>query len=72
MVGCGAYEWAPRGSHGLHLEPLDGVLESHVVPHGVWVGEPTTALDHRTHGTVPGIVTVQVLPEDTLFQGHLT
>lgn len=63
-----AGERTAGGAHGLHLGPLQGVLDPHVVPHGVRMRKPATALDHRTHGTVARVVAVQVLSEDPLLQ----
>lgn len=61
-------ERSTGGAHGLHFGPLAGVFEAHVVANGVRVSEAASALDHRTDWTVPGIVPVQMLPEDSRFQ----
>uniref|UniRef100_A0A8D8BPY5 (northern house mosquito) hypothetical protein n=1 Tax=Culex pipiens TaxID=7175 RepID=A0A8D8BPY5_CULPI len=61
-------EGSAGGAHRFHFGPLAGVFEAHVVANGVRVGEAASALDHRTDGAVPGVVPVQVLPENARFQ----
>lgn len=76
--GCGGggaptetHKGTTRRPHRLHLQPLDGVFESHVIAHRVGMSKSAAALNHGTHGTVAWIMPVQVLPEHALLQRHL-
>lgn len=66
-IGDEAHKWTTGRAHRLHLEPLDGVFQSHVIAHGIGMSKSAAALNDRTHWTVSGIMSVQVLPKDALF-----
>lgn len=61
-------KWAARRTHRLHLGPLHGVLDAHVISHRVRMGESPATLQHRTYRAVARIVPVQMLAKQARLE----